>query len=187
LSALAVGPSVATAAVRPHSTVTFKGKISCTISGYLHFTQVKNKSLGLELETKESVRLWLQIDLTACKGTTSQGGSTIESGAVFGSITGDYSCFSLLSAVPSPKGIIKWKTKGNAAANTALTLSDGTLQTKSKPLGVDYKATAKDSFAGSGTVKAAIYQTESDLINSCKASPYLRKVTIDPKASSQSI
>jgi type 1 fimbria pilin len=191
LAAVAIGPATATAAVRPHSarphsTVTFKGKITCTVSGYMHFTQVKHPTLGLEFTTKENVKLWLQIVLTHCKGATSQGGAKIESGSVSGAITGEYSCASLLNSVPSPNTKIKWTTKGNAATDSLVALSGGKLETSPR-LGVDYTATAKDSFAGSGTVKTAIYQTEGDLINSCKKSPYLKKVTIDPKYSTLSI
>ncbi|MGH9172548.1 MAG: hypothetical protein ACRD0Z_17045 [Acidimicrobiales bacterium] len=162
--------------------MTFKGTISCAVSGVLRFAQVKHPKLGLEFTTKESVTLTLSVHLSGCKGTTSQAGATIVSGYAEGTVVGDFSCASMLNSVPSPTGKLAWTTKGNPAAPSTISLTAGVLKSGPPPT-VSFKTTAKGSFAGSGKTTDAVVQTIGALVSSCKTSPYLTKVALNAKKS----
>jgi hypothetical protein len=183
-SLASAGP--AGAAVRPHTTVTFKGKISCDLSGHLFFGQVGHPTLGIEWSTKLKVNIALSASLSKCKGTLTQGGSTIESGTVKAVTSGTYSCESLISGFPTPSGTVTWTTKGNPAAPTKVTLSSPKASL-GPPLSATFVTTATGSFAGTGAAKAVIGQTLSQIVNACKTSPYLRTITINATGSSASV
>jgi hypothetical protein len=171
LGFVAATGSAANAAVRPHSTVTFTGKISCSITGKI------TAKPGLELTTPQTVTLTLSATGTKCTGSTSQGGATIVSGKAVGSVKGSYSCESLLSSVPSPAGNITWKTTGNKATPTAFKLSGGKFNS-GPPIVITYNSTQTGSFAGSGKTSATIKQTQSQLVKSCESKAGLKSLTI---------
>jgi hypothetical protein len=167
---LAAVSTSAGAAVRPHSTVTFTGSITCKLKG----TFTANPPLTLS--TPQTTKITLKTTDSGCTGNTSQGGSTIKKGTSTGSVTGSYDCESLLSSLPNPAGSTKWKTKGKKAAATDFTLSDGAIDVSTDS--VSWDSTQTGSFAGSGSVAANIKQSVSTLTNDCESTKGLKTITI---------
>jgi hypothetical protein len=175
LGTVAVSTAGASASVAPHkvTTVTFTGKLTCKVAS----TSTITIKPGLMLVTKRKVTLTTTVTLTGCTGKTSQGGAKILSGLATGKATADTSCAGLLTPpLPSPKGKIVWKTKGNHATNTTFTLSKGALNSKT---GTEtYSSTQKGSFAGKGTSSLKVKQTTSQLETACESKTGLTKINI---------
>jgi hypothetical protein len=172
LGLVAFGTTTANASVRPHTTVTMTGSISCKIVGKITATP------GLKLTTPQTVKIVLSVTASGCTGNTSQGGATVKSGKVSGTITGSYSCESLLSSVPNPSGTIKWTSSTTTKiAPTDFALSNGTIVSTAPPT-ITYSSTQTGSYAGSGSTTAVVKQSENALITACSSSTGLTKLTI---------
>jgi len=169
LIALPLGTVVATgtaanASVRPHSSVTFTGSISCALSG-----SIKAKPPLTNTASTSTIAISLNGKLSKCTGNTTQGGLTIASGAVKSTATlpKGTTCTGLLTDTPNPAGTIKWKatTKGSITA-TAFSLSDGSV-TSTSPITLTYTSTQTGSFAGTGGTTAVIKQSIGTLLTEC--------------------
>ncbi len=161
--------SAASAAARPDSTITFTGKISCSITGVIHSTP------GLKWSEAQTVKFTLSASLTKCTGHTSQGGATITRGSAHGAVTGSYSCQSLLSSFPKPSGKITWTTTGNKATPTGFKVTSGSAS--GFPT-VTLTLSQTGSFAGTGNVTGKIKQSESQLLAACNSSTGLTTINI---------
>ncbi len=130
------------AAVRPQTTVTMKGSISCSLTGSIKINP------GLKTSTPQNVTFTLTGNLSKCTGNTSQSGATITKGHASATVqANNVDCFSLISGgVPDPSGKITWTTTGNKAAPTKFVLSNGSV---SYPT-VSYTSTQTGSFKGTG-------------------------------------
>lgn len=178
LGSVALSTTAANASVRPHKSVTMTGTVSCKIAGKITASQVAAPTKGLELSTPENIKITLSVTASACTGNTSQGGATVKSGKVSGSITGSYSCESLLASVPNPIGTVKWTSSTTSKiTNTKFTLSRGKIAGSSPPT-IKYKSTQTGSYAGSGSSTAVVKQTENQLLSACNSANGLKKLTI---------
>jgi hypothetical protein len=160
-------------AARPLSVHKFTGSISCSVSGKITSTP------GLQLATAQTVKIRLAVTLTGCTGThLTQDHATITGGSASSSITGSYSCESLLEGLPNVTGEVKWTTTGtNTAAATKYTMSDGTL-TAGSPDTVSYTSAQTGSFSGSGTFNANVKQSTSQLEAKCESATGLKTVNL---------
>jgi hypothetical protein len=159
-------------AARPLATHKFTGSISCSVSGKI------TSSPGLLLATAQTVKIRLAVTLTGCTGNVTEDHATITGGSASSSITGSFSCESLLEGLPNVTGEVKWTTTGtNTAAATKYTLSDGTL-TAGSPDTVSYTSAQTGSFTGSGTFNANVKQSTSALEQKCESPSGLKTVNL---------
>lgn len=166
----ATGP--AGAVLVAHKTVTMTGTISCSVSGTLKM------SPALTTSTPTSTKISLSLKATGCTGDTSQGGATIVSGKISGSVTTTTDCADLVLSVPDPTGSIAWTTTGNKAAATKFTLSGGSSSFATGDLVLSYDSAQTGSFAGSGSVTSTVDSSLSTLLGECGSKKGLSKVTI---------
>jgi len=172
LGLVAFSTNAANASVRPHTTVTMTGSVSCKITGKITATP------GLLLTTARSVKIALSVTASGCTGHTSQGGATVKSCKVSGTISGSYSCESLLSSVPNPSGTIAWTSSTTTKiAPTNFKLSGGKI-TSEKPPTIKYSSTQTGSYAGKGTSTAVVKQTENQIISACSSANGLTTLTV---------
>lgn len=150
------------AAAKTTKPVTFPGTIHCTLA---HGAAITSKP-ALLLSTARQVTITLSAKVAKCTGQTKHDGSTIVSGSATGTVKGDFSCTSLLSSFPAPKGSVTWKTKGKPAAKTSFSLSDGAYDLTTGAL--TYHALQKGSFPGHKTFKAVVAESATQLELACE-------------------
>lgn len=173
LGAVVLNSATAAATVRPHKTITFTGSVSCKITGG-HITMTP----PLALVTAKSTVVKIAGKATGCTGSTSQGGATIVSGKISGSVTATTDCADLASGVPNPVGSITWTTTGNLAKPTKFSLSKGKAALGSKSISITFSSAQTGSFAGTGSAKATVDKTESQLITACESATGLKSLAI---------
>ena len=169
----ALGTGAASAA--SHSTVTFKGSITCGFSGTL------TANPGIKLSSAKTT-ITLKLSLVSCKGTTKSGGVTITGGTVTASKSITASCTSLGSFTPPVLPVV-WKSTGGSATKSSVTFSSA-----SAAIGTPIKVTlpgsggtgkVTGSFAGSkakGT--AVVKQSTSQLLSACSSSSGVKTLNL---------
>jgi hypothetical protein len=166
LGAVAIGSSTASATVRPHSSVTFTGSVSCALTG-----AIKAVPAITGTPSTGTIAVSLTGSLTKCTGAITQGGLTISKGIVKSSVTlpAGTSCTTLVSSPPNPTGSITWKptiVTTTKITPTKFKTSGGSV-TSTSPITITYSSSQTGSFAGTGSVKAVVKQTLSTLLTEC--------------------
>lgn len=166
IATIVASDSTANASARPHAAVTFKGSVTCSITGSI------TASPPLLLSTPQKTTITLTATATKCKGAKGvlkQDGVTLKSGKASGKVVAPKEdCESLVGGVPNPVGTITWAGTGGTIAPTKFTLSDGSAKFGSSSTTITFTSTQKGSFAGSGASSATVKKTESQLISECK-------------------
>jgi hypothetical protein len=160
MSAGAVALTTTGASAAPQKAVTFKGSISCALSGSV-------TAAPPVTNTAQTIKFTIKGTVSGCKGKTSQGGVKITGGTISGSVkTASETCTSVVGSPPEFAGSIAWKATGGTAAPTAYKLSAGDA-TSTSPLTITYTSTQTGSFAGKGSLTAVVKQSVDTLLSEC--------------------
>ena len=171
LALIAPGVAAAAPGVAPHvRTVTFSGKMTCTLNGAITAKPALTSKGG-----KPAV-LTLSGSITKCTGSTKKSGVTITGGTVKAtSKVANNSCTGLISKLPALSGTVSYTSKGGKATPTSVRYSAGSV-TSTSPITVKYPgsgATSKStgSFAGTkGSATAVVKQSVAALLSECGSS-----------------